>query len=357
MISLRLHPNYLINSLSNCLIILTFAKVGKNSKTLLIFIMYNKEDKVLIIGAGGQIGIELTRELSLLYGSSNVIASDLKPIAALENNPFEKLDILDKDALLNIVKKHGISHVYLLAALLSATGEQNPMFAWKLNMEGLFNVLDLAKEKHISKVYWPSSIAVFGPTTPKIDTPQFTVMEPSTVYGISKQAGERWCEWYFKKFGVDVRSLRYPGLIGWKSAPGGGTTDYAVHIFHEALKKGNYECFLSENTALPMMHMEDAIRATIELMHAPSENVKIRGSYNLSGISFSPKDIATEIKKHIPQFSISYKPDFRQAIADSWPKSINDDNARKDWNWKEKYDLPKLAENMLVNLKKYDLVK
>ena len=312
--------------------------------------MYNKEDKILIIGAGGQIGIELAQELSLLYGSSNVIAADLKPIPALAVNPFEKLDVLDKDALLNIVKKHSISHVYLLAALLSATGEQNPMFAWKLNMEGLFNVLDLAKEKHIAKVYWPSSIAVFGPTTPRINTPQFTVMEPSTVYGISKQAGERWCEWYFHKFGVDVRSLRYPGLIGWKSAPGGGTTDYAVHIFHQALKNKTYECFLSAQTALPMMHMEDAIRATIEIMHVPSEQIKIRGSYNLAGISFTPEQIASEIKKHIPDFTISYNPDFRQAIADSWPKSINEDRAKEDWGWSSKYDLSSLVDNMLTNL-------
>jgi nucleoside-diphosphate-sugar epimerase len=312
--------------------------------------MYNKEDKILIIGAGGQIGIELTQELSLLYGSSNVIAADLKPIPALDNNPFETLDILDKDALFNVVKKHSISHVYLLAALLSATGEQNPMFAWKLNMEGLFNVLDLAKEKHISKVYWPSSIAVFGPTTPRIDTPQYTVMEPSTVYGISKQAGERWCEWYFHKFGVDVRSLRYPGLIGWKSAPGGGTTDYAVHIFHQALKTKTYECFLSEDTALPMMHMEDAIRATIEIMHAPAENIKIRGAYNLAGISFTPAQIAAEIQKHIPDFTISYKPDFRQAIADSWPQSILDHEAKNNWNWSAKYNLSSLVANMLQNL-------
>ncbi|MCD6018636.1 MAG: NAD-dependent epimerase [Bacteroidetes bacterium] len=312
--------------------------------------MYNKEDKILIIGAGGQIGIELAQELSVLYGSSNVIAADLNPIPALELNPFEKLDVLDKDALSNIVKKHSISHVYLLAALLSATGEQNPMFAWKLNMEGLFNVLNLAKEKHISKVYWPSSIAVFGPTTPKINTPQYTVMEPSTVYGISKQAGERWCEWYFHKFGVDVRSLRYPGLIGWKSAPGGGTTDYAVHIFHEALKNKTYECFLSADTALPMMHMEDAIRATIEIMHAPAESIKIRGSYNLAGISFTPSQIASEIQKHIPEFTISYKPDFRQDIADSWPQSILEDEAKKDWNWSAKYDLSSLVENMLRNL-------
>ena len=312
--------------------------------------MYNKEDKILIIGAGGQIGIELAQELSLLYGSSNVVAADLKPIPALENNPFEKLDVLDKDALINVVKKHDISHVYLLAALLSATGEQNPMFAWKLNMEGLFHVLELAKEKHITKVYWPSSIAVFGPTTPSIKTPQYTVMEPSTVYGISKQAGERWCEWYHNKYGVDVRSLRYPGLIGWKSAPGGGTTDYAVHIFHEALKHKSYECFLSEDTALPMMHMEDAIRATIEIMHAPAEQIKIRGSYNLAGISFTPKEIAAEIQKHIPDFKISYKSDFRQEIANSWPKSIDDSEAQKDWGWKEKYNLAGLVDNMLKNL-------
>ena len=217
-------------------------------------------------------------------------------------------------------------------------------------MEGLFNVLDLAKEKHISKVYWPSSIAVFGPTTPKINTPQYTVMEPSTVYGISKQAGERWCEWYFHKFGVDVRSLRYPGLIGWKSAPGGGTTDYAVHIFHQALKNKTYECFLTADTALPMMHMEDAIRATIDIMHAPAENIKIRGSYNLAGISFTPAQIAAEIQKHIPDFTISYKTDFRQDIANSWPQSILEDDAKNDWNWSAKYNLSSLVDNMLRNL-------
>ena len=319
--------------------------------------MSNAKEKVLIIGAGGQIGLELTQNLSAMYGKENVVPSDLKDAGLFPENPFEILDALDKNALLSIVKKHGITQIYHLAAMLSATGELNPMFAWKLNMESLFHVLDLAKEKHISKVYWPSSIAVFGPTTPRQNTPQYTVMEPSTIYGISKQAGERWCEWYFKKHGVDVRSLRYPGLIGWKSAPGGGTTDYAVHIFHEALKNGTYECFLSENTALPMMHMEDAIRATIEIMHAPAESIKIRGSYNLSGISFRPKDIAAEIKKHIPDFTISYKPDFRQAIAESWPQSINDAEARAHWGWKEKYDLPKLVENLLVNLKKHDLVK
>ena len=314
--------------------------------------MSTNNEKVLIIGAGGQIGVELTAELSKIYGHKNVIPSDLKEPAVATENPFEKLDALDGKALFEIVKKHGITHVYHLAAMLSATGEQNPMFAWKLNMESLFHVLDLGKEKHIKQIYWPSSIAVFGPTTPQENTPQYTVMEPSTIYGISKQAGERWCEWYFKKHGVDTRSIRYPGLIGWKSAPGGGTTDYAVHIFHEALKTGTYESFLTENTALPMMHMEDAIRATLEIMHTPAENIKIRGAYNLAGISFSPKQIAEEIKKHIPDFTISYKPDFRQAIADSWPKSINDAEAQKDWGWNIHYDLPKLVENMLVNLKK-----
>ncbi|MDO9000442.1 MAG: NAD-dependent epimerase/dehydratase family protein [Bacteroidota bacterium] len=314
--------------------------------------MSTKNEKVLIIGAGGQIGLELTAELSKIYGHKNVIPSDLKEPAVTTENTFEKLDALDGKALFEIVKKHGITHVYHLAAMLSATGEQHPMFAWKLNMESLFHVLDLGKEKHIKQIYWPSSIAVFGPTTPQENTPQYTVMEPSTIYGISKQAGERWCEWYFKKHGVDTRSIRYPGLIGWKSAPGGGTTDYAVHIFHEALKTGTYESFLSENTALPMMHMEDAIRATLEIMHAPAEKIKIRGAYNLAGISFSPKQIAEEIKKHIPDFTITYKPDFRQAIADSWPKSINDAEAKKDWGWNIHYDLPKLVENMLVNLKK-----
>ncbi len=313
--------------------------------------MSNTTEKILIIGAGGQIGIELTENLSKIYRNENVVPSDLKENTSFKNNPYEQLDALDKNKLFEIVKKHGITQIYHLAAMLSATGEQNPMFAWKLNMESLFHVLDLAKEKHIKQIYWPSSIAVFGPTTPQHNTPQYTVMEPSTIYGISKQAGERWCEWYFNKFNVDVRSLRYPGLIGWKSAPGGGTTDYAVHIFHEALKKGTYECFLAEDTALPMMHMEDAIRATIELMQVSAEKVKIRGSYNLAGISFTPKQIADEIKKHISNFAITYKPDFRQAIADSWPKSINDENAKQDWGWKEKYDLSELVENMLTNLK------
>jgi nucleoside-diphosphate-sugar epimerase len=321
-------------------------------RVLLIKIMSTGKEKILVIGAGGQIGVELCENLAKRYSNAQVIASDLKPAPQLDPYNYEQLDALDKDRLFEIVKKHQITQIYHLAALLSATGEQKPMMAWKLNMESLFHVLDLAKEKHIQKVYWPSSIAVFGPTTPRENTPQYTVMEPSTIYGISKQAGERWCEWYHQKHGVDVRSLRYPGLIGWKSAPGGGTTDYAVHIFHEALKTGRYESFLSAQTALPMMHMEDAIRATIEIMHAPSENIKIRGSYNLSGISFTPEQIANEIKAHLPNFSISYKPDFRQAIADSWPKSIDDREARQHWGWKEQYDLKGLVKNMLDNLKK-----
>src|ERR1041385_5527331 len=287
---------------------------------------------VLVIGSSGQIGTELVMELRRKFGNNSVIASDLKSSSAevMESGPFETLDALDKTKLHEIVKKYRIKQVYLLAAMLSATAEKNPMFAWKLNMESLFNILDLAREGHIKKIYWPSSIAVFGPTTPKENTPQFTVVEPSTIYGISKQAGERWCDWYFHKYGVDTRSLRYPGLIGWKSAPGGGTTDYAVHIFHEALKTNHYECFLSENTRLPMMYMPDAIRATIEIMEAPAEKIKIRGAYNLAGISFSPKQIAAEIEKKSPGFKITYKPDFRQQIADSWPASIDDSEARKD---------------------------
>ncbi len=311
----------------------------------------NVEDKVLIVGAGGQIGVELLEELNKLYGSSNVVAADIKQSPAFANNAFEVLDVLNKEQLFEIVKKHQVKQVYLLAALLSATAEKNPLYAWQLNMQGLFNVLELAKEGHIQKVYWPSSIAVFGPTTPKQNTPQYTVMEPTTVYGISKLAGERWCEYYFLKHRVDVRSIRYPGLISYKSAPGGGTTDYAVHIFHEALKTKSYECFLSEETALPMMYMPDAIRATIEIMHVPADKIKIRGSYNIAGISFNPKQIADEIKKHIPDFKITYKPDFRQQIADSWPQSIDDKEATADWGWKNTCQLPEMVSSMLNNLK------
>ncbi|MEO5642353.1 MAG: L-threonine 3-dehydrogenase [Bacteroidia bacterium] len=311
-------------------------------------------DKILVIGSSGQIGTELVMELRAKYGNDNVVASDLKNAAAevMESGPFEKLDALDKEKLYELVQKHKITQVYLLAAMLSATAEQKPAFAWKLNMDSLFNVLELAREGHIKKIYWPSSIAVFGPTTPRENTPQYTVIEPSTVYGISKQTGERWCEWYFNKYGVDTRSLRYPGLIGWKSAPGGGTTDYAVHIFHEALKNKSYECFLSENTVLPMMYMQDAIRATIEIMDAPAEKIRIRGAYNLAGFSFSPNDIAEEIRKSIPEFKITYKPDFRQQIADSWPASIDDSEAKKDWGWKPEFDLSTMSADMLVQLQK-----
>jgi nucleoside-diphosphate-sugar epimerase len=310
-----------------------------------------KSDKILVIGSSGQIGTELVQNLRAIYGIDNVVASDLKVTEQAKEGPFEVIDVMNAQNLLEIVKRHNINQVYLLAALLSATAEKMPKFGWDLNMQGLFNVLDLAKEKIIQKIYWPSSIAVFGPNTPKENTPQFTIMEPSTVYGISKQAGERWCEYYFNKYNVDVRSLRYPGLIGWKSAPGGGTTDYAVHIFHEALKSGHYECFLSENTTLPMMYMSDAIKATIGIMQADADKVKIRSSYNLSGFSFSPKDIAQEIKKHIPNFTISYKPDSRQQIADSWPMSIDSSEAKNDWGWTPEYDLKKMTSDMIHNLK------
>jgi nucleoside-diphosphate-sugar epimerase len=307
-------------------------------------------ERILIIGSNGQIGLELAEALRKNYGSENVVCSDIRKI---ENQlePFEILDILDLNTLHQIVKKYQITQVYLLAALLSATAEKNPKFAWDLNMNGLFHVLDMAKEGLIKKVYWPSSIAVFGPSTPRVLTPQYTVMEPNTIYGISKQAGERYCEYYHQKYGVDVRSIRYPGLIGWKSAPGGGTTDYAVHIYHEALKNQSYECFLSAETTLPMMYMEDAIRATLNLMEAPAEQVKIRSAYNVAGISFNPEEIAASIRKHIPNFSISYKPDFRQSIADSWPQSINDAEAREHWGWKPNYDLDKMTQVMLENLR------
>lgn len=306
-------------------------------------------ERVLVIGSNGQIGTELVAALRLQYGQSNVIASDLKP-PLLPSEPFVTIDALDKTALFDLVKKENITIVYLLAALLSATAEQNPAFAWKLNMESLFNVLELAKEKHIKQIYWPSSIAVFGPTTPRTNTPQYTIMEPSTVYGISKQAGERWCEWYYNKYNVDVRSLRYPGLISYTAAPGGGTTDYAVHIFHEARKHNTYTSFLSADTALPMMYMHDAIRATLELMNTPAEQIKIRSAYNISGISFTPAQIATEIQKHLPNFSINYAPDFRQQIANSWPQSINDEYARNDWGWQHHYDLQRVVTTMLDNI-------
>lgn len=304
-------------------------------------------NKALIIGSKGQIGTELVEALRAQRGDENVIAADIHDL----NEPnYIKLDALDANGVFEACKKHSISEVYLLAALLSATAEQKPAFAWKLNMESLFNVLELAREKHIQKVYWPSSIAVFGPTTPKFNTEQHTVMEPTTVYGISKQAGEGWCNWYYKKHGVDVRSLRYPGLIGWKSLPGGGTTDYAVDIFHQARKSGKYTSFLKENTMLPMMYMEDAIRATLEIMAVPVEKIKQRTSYNVAGMSFTPGQLAKEIKKALPAFSIDYKPDFRQDIADSWPGSIDDTHAREDWGWKPATNVNKLVELMLAHI-------
>ena len=310
-------------------------------------------ERILIIGSSGQIGTELVMELRSMYGNDNVIASDIRPSAeiVMESGPFETLDIMDEQLLRDIVKKYKVTQVYLLAALLSATAEQNIELGWKLNMRSHSHVLDLAKDGLIKKIFWPSSIAVFGPTTPMENTPQYTVMEPNTVYGITKQAGERWNEYYFNKFGIDVRSIRYPGLIGWKAAPGGGTTDYAVDIFHQAIQHGKYESFLSENTGLPMMYMPDAIRATIELMEAPAEQVKIRSSYNLAGVSFTPKQIAEKVSKHIPNFEMSYKPDFRQEIADSWPSSIDDTHAQNDWGWKLEYDLEKMTSDMMKNLK------
>ena len=310
------------------------------------------KNKILVVGSAGQIGIELVEELRAMYGSENVVASDIRESGFAENGPYEKLDILDKEQLLAVVQKHNVKEVYLLAALLSATAEKNPEFAWKLNMDSLFNVLNLAKDKIIDKVFWPSSIAVFGPTTPKEKTPQQTIMEPTTVYGISKQAGERWCEYYHQKYGVDVRSIRYPGLIGYKSKPGGGTTDYAVDIFHQAIEKESYECFLSENTNLPMMFMGDAIKATISIMNARSEDIKIRSSYNVAGTSFSPNEIAAAIRDTIPTFKITYAIDFRQKIADSWPNSIDDTAAGEDWGWKPSFDVEILAKIMLEKLSK-----
>jgi nucleoside-diphosphate-sugar epimerase len=312
------------------------------------------ESNTLIIGASGQIGIELTMALRKKLGSNRVVASDVRATTDSEllSGPFEVLDVLDKDALENIVSKHNIGEVYLLAALLSATAEKNPEFAWRLNMDGLFNVLELAKAKKITKVFWPSSIAVFGPSTPRHNTPQHTVMEPTTVYGISKLAGERWCAYYHERFGVDVRSIRYPGLIGFRSDPGGGTTDYAVDIFHKAIESGSYNCFLKEDTELPMMMMEDAIRATISIMEAPAASIKERGGYNIAGCSFTPSQIASIIKRDIAAFSITYAPDFRQAIADSWPASIDDSAANADWGWKSEYDTEKLCATMLAEIRK-----
>ncbi len=310
------------------------------------------KEKILVIGASGQIGVELTLALRKIYGNANVIASDLREQNPLlqGTGPYVSLDVMNKEMLHVQVIRQGITQIYLLAAILSATGEKNPGLAWNLNMTGLLNVLEIAREEHLQKVYWPSSIAVFGPTSPKKNCPQQTIIEPITVYGISKYAGEFWCNYYFQRFGVDVRSIRYPGLISYKSDPGGGTTDYAVEIFHEAIEEKKYECFLKKDTYLPMMYMPDAIRATIELMEAPADKITVRTSYNVAAISFSPEEIAAEIKKHIPEFEISYQPDYRQAIASSWPQSIDDGVARNDWGWKEEFNLAAMTKDMLENL-------
>ncbi|WP_395617340.1 NAD-dependent epimerase/dehydratase family protein [Aquirufa sp.] len=309
-------------------------------------------NKLLVIGAGGQLGSELTKALVNTHGSDAVIATDFQESvkSKFAYCRFKTLDVLDKDAIANLIQEEKITQVYHLAAILSANGEKNPVQAWDINMQGLLNVLDLAKEMKLDKVFWPSSIAVFGPNSPKSNTPQDAFKNPTTVYGISKLAGEHWCEYYFNTYGVDVRSLRFPGLIGYKSLPGGGTTDYAVDIYYKAVNKEPFTCFLKEDTALPMMYMEDAVQATLQLMAAPASNIQIRTSYNLAGMSFSPKEIAESIRSHYPEFSLTYAPDFRQKIADSWPSSINDDCARNDWGWKALYDLPKMTTEILTKL-------
>lgn len=309
-------------------------------------------EQILVIGAAGQLGSELTRALTEQFGGDQVIATDLNESARSKFDfcRFETLDALDSERLRKLVKNEKVTQIYHLAAVLSAVGEKKPLMAWNLNMESLMNVLEVAKDFNLNKVFWPSSIAVFGPNTPKVNTPQFCVKEPNTVYGISKQAGERWSEYYFNKYNVDVRSLRYPGLIGYKSLPGGGTTDYAVDIYHKALAGEKFSCFLKEDSYLPMMYMPDAIKATLDLMNAPKEDVKIRSSYNLSAMSFCPQDIYESIKKHIPNFEIEYAPDYRQAIADSWPGSIDDSRAREDWGWKPQYSLDEMTKDILENL-------
>jgi len=308
--------------------------------------------KILVTGAAGQIGTDLVPALREVYGNENVIASVHKtqPTDEVKNGgPCETIEILEKEQLREIVEKHDIDTIYHMASLLSGVGEQNPDLAWRVNMKGLKIVLDLAREKNIH-VFWPSSIAAFGPNTPKINTPQYTIMDPNTVYGVTKVAGELLCQYYFEKFNVDVRSVRYPGIISWKVMPGGGTTDYAIDIFYQALKEKKYECFLKEDATLPMMYMPDAIKATIDIMKAPKESIKVKTSYNLTAVSFSPKEIADEIKKQMPEFEISYKPDFRQKIAESWPQTIDDSQARKDWGWKHKFGLIEMTKDMLEKI-------
>jgi nucleoside-diphosphate-sugar epimerase len=315
--------------------------------------MPGRDEKILVVGACGQIGVELTLQLRKIYGEGVVIASDLREEHPLlkGTGPYVSLDIMNKETFHVLVLRYNITQVYLLAAILSATGEKNPLLAWSINMQSLLNVLDVAKEEGLQKVYWPSSIAVFGPSSPKDKTPQHTTIEPTTIYGISKFAGERWCEYYWNRYKVDVRSVRYPGLISYKSQPGGGTTDYAVEIFHDAVKYNKYTSFLNADTYLPMMYMPDAIRASIELMQADASKITVRSSYNISAMSFSPAEIADEIQKHRPDFIIDYKDDSRQQIANSWPRSIDDSQAKNDWGWKPEYDLQRMTEDMLENIK------
>jgi nucleoside-diphosphate-sugar epimerase len=331
------------------------SKPKYKTKTLKVtrgFLKDHSMHKILVIGAAGQLGSELTQALAQQFGGDQVIATDLRATASslFDFCRFEVLDVMNKEALYDLAKREQITQVYHLAAVLSATGEKNPHFAWQLNMDSLLHVLELAKDLKLDKVYWPSSIAVFGPSTPMVNTPQFCEKNPNTVYGISKLAGEGWCNYYFEKYGVDVRSLRYPGLIGYKSLPGGGTTDYAVDIYHKAIANQPFTCFLSEDTYLPMMYMPDAIKATLDLMNAPKESIKIRSSYNLGGMSFSPKEIFASIKKEVPNFEINYQVDFRQAIADSWPDSIDDSRARSDWGWQPEYDLDAMTKDILIHL-------
>ena len=307
-------------------------------------------EKILVIGASGQLGTDLTTELRAFYGHGNVVASDLKKPETPDDGPFEMLDVTQKDRVTGLVEKYDITQVYNLASILSARAEQHASLAWEVNITGLLNVLEVAKEKRLNKVYWPSSIAVFGPDTPPVNTPQTTVMNPKTVYGISKLAGERWCEYYHEKFGVDVRSLRYPGLIGHSAPPGGGTTDYAVDIYHKALETGTFESYLSGNTSLPFMYMQDAIKATLQLMQAKPERIKVRSSYNVAAFSITPAEVAGSIRKHLPGFTITYRPDFRQQIADNWPQSIDDSVARSEWDWKHAFDLDKMTADMLEKL-------
>ena len=312
----------------------------------------SSQKKFLVIGSNGQIGTVLTNRLGEKYGFENVVGSDLRPPENQTKFIFEECSVLDKDRLEKIISKYNITDVYLLAAYLSAKGEQNIEKAWDLNINGLLHVLNFAKDKKIQKIFWPSSIAVFGPTTPKNHVDQYAITEPTTIYGVSKLTGESLCNYYYNKFKIDVRSIRYPGLIGWESMPGGGTTDYAVDIFHEAIKNGEYTCFLSENRTLPMMYMDDAIKATIGIMEASYDKIKIRTSYNLSSLHFNPHQLEEEIKKHFKDFKIIYKPDERDELAKGWPESINDDCARKDWGWEPNFNLSQMVNDIILNLSK-----